>query len=88
MMPFAGSYSHDCQFANPDWLCQCTIEKKDKDHLLSGYCVIREKFGHLLSGYCEIREKYDHLISGYCQIEEKFGSFKEKLAMRDKLQAN
>ena len=40
MQPFAGNYSHDQKFKKTNFMCRCTKEREEEQHIMSGDCPV------------------------------------------------
>jgi hypothetical protein len=87
LLPFAGNYPGDRQYARTEWMCRCEGEREVESHLVSGDCPvygdIKEKFinleddNELVAFFREVLERRD-LIDEINKEEEEYEEEEEE----------
>jgi hypothetical protein len=67
LLPFAGNYSRDQQYARTEWMCRCEGEREEESHLLAGKCPVYND----INGKYEALDNDHQLVSFFQEILER-----------------
>ena len=78
LLPLAGNFRHDRQFAKTDWLCRCGITREEEGHIMSGNCQV---YGGLRTQFGDLEDD-QNLVRFFQAVLDK----REELEYEDRMQ--